>query len=229
MNEQFLTLTIDSNGGNTPQKYQGSVTITEEGLIFAEGTTRTQWREVGMMLAKASTASTRWVASWRKYGTVAFGSDVVELETGQLCFPSVVTAQAKQLEILPEDVFSTGISPQHAKVLAEECAGPADMSRWAKTALKENLTAGELRASIDAGKVTRRSESEQSGGGSLSTIHGVRGLFDRWASSTLKERPLDEWYPDDLKALLDELKPIYLLCEKAASLWKANRSTGRAE
>jgi hypothetical protein len=223
MNDQLLTLTIDSNGGNTPQKYQGSVTITEEGLVFAEGTTRTQWREVGMMLAKASTASTRWVASWRKFGTVAFGSDVVELETGQLCFPSVVTAQAKQLEILPEDVFSTGISPQHAKVLAEECAGPADMSRWAKTALKENLTAGELRASIDAGKVTRRSESELSGGGSLSTIHGVRGLFDRWASSTLKERPLDEWYPDDLKALLDELKPIYLLCEKAAGLWKANR------
>ena len=104
------------------------------------------------------------------------------------------------------------------------------MSRWANLALKENLTAGELRASIELGKVTRRAEAEVIGGGSLATIHGVRGLYDRWAASTLKERPLEDWYPDDLKALLDELKPIYLLCERAAGLWKANRqgaSTGR--
>ncbi len=230
MNEKTLTLTIDSNGGVTPQKYQSSMTISESGLTFAEGTTRTQWREGGIMLSEASRNLTRWVASWRKYGTIAFGSDVVELESGQLCFPSVVTTQAKQLEILPEDVFATGISAQHAKVLAEECNGPADMSRWANLALKENLTAGELRASIELGKVTRRAEAEVIGGGSLATIHGVRGLYDRWAASTLKERPLEDWYPDDLKALLDELKPIYLLCERAAGLWKANRqgaSTGR--
>ena len=223
MNEKTLTLTIDSNGGITPQKYQSSITISESGLTFAEGTTRTQWREGGVMLSEASKNLTRWIASWRKYGTVAFGSEVVDLESGQLCFPSVVMAQAKQLEILPEEVFATGISAQHAKVLAEECHGPADMSRWAHVALKENLTAGELRASIEVGKVTRRVEAEIQGGGSLATIHGVRGLYDRWASVTLRERPLEGWHPEDLRALLDELKPIYLLCERAASIWKANK------
>ena len=228
MNEHDITLYIKGKDGTNPH-LNTSISITESGLTFQENTTRKEWREVGMMLARATTASTRWVASWRKYGTMAFGSEVVELESGQLCFPSVVTAQAKQLEILPEEVFATGISAQHAKVLAEECNGPADMSRWANLALKENLTAGELRASIDAGKVTRRTDAEVQGGGSLATIHGVRGLYDRWAASTLKERPLEDWYPDDLKALLDELKPIYLLCERAAGLWKSNRHIGRAE
>jgi len=120
---------------------------------------------------------------------MAFGEEVVELETGQLCFPQIAIAQAKQLEMLPEEVFSTGISPQHAKVLAEECAGPAEMSRWASTALKENLTAGELRASIETGRITRRSDAEVRGGGSLASIHGVRGLYDRWASATPSGAP----------------------------------------
>jgi hypothetical protein len=227
MNEKTLTLRIDSNGGATPEKYQASVSITESGLVFQEGTTRSEWREVGLMLAKASSASTRWIASWRKFGTMAFGEDVVELETGQLCFPSMAIAQAKQLEMMPEEVFASGISPQHAKVLAEECAGPADSLRWAKTALKENLTPGELRSSIEAGRVTRRSEAEQKGGGSIASIHGVRGLFDRWSASTLRERPLEIWEADDLRALLDELKPIYLLCEKAVSLWKVSKGEKR--
>jgi hypothetical protein len=228
MNEKTLTLRIDSNGGSTPDKYAAAVAVTESGtLIFKEETTRTEWREVGMMISKASRASTRWLASWRKFGTMAFGEDVVELETGQLCFPQIAVAQARQLEMLPEEVFSTGISPQHAKVLAEECAGPAEMSRWAKAALDESLTPGELRNSIDLGRVTRRTETEQRGGGSIASIHGVRGLFDRWASSTLKERPLDVWELEDLRALLDELKPIYLLCERAAAIWKSEKGGAR--
>jgi len=207
-----------------------SISITEAGLIFKENTTRAEWREIGMILSRAATASTRWVASWRKYGFGAFGEEIVELETGQLCFPSVVTAQAKQLEMLPEEVFAQGnIGPGHAKVLVEACDSPLDQARWAKVAIKEGLTPGELRASIEEGKVVRRSDDEKKGGGSISSIHGVRGLYDRWAATTLKERPLDEWHPEDLRALLDELKPIYLLCEMAAAIWKANRqevSTG---
>ena len=199
------------------------VELSDSCLTFPANTTRAQWREVGVMVAKAATASTRWIASWRRFGEVSFGKDVVDLETGQLCFPSMALAQAKQLEMLPEEVFASGISPQHAKVLAEECAGPADMSRWAATALKEQLTAGELRDSIEEGKVVRRQVSEHSGGGGIPSIHGVRGLYDRWASATLKERPLEDWPPGDLKALLDELKPIYLCCEKAAAIWKAHR------
>jgi len=220
MSEKNLTIYMPvADGSDTTV----GIELSNAGLTFQENTTRSQWREIGFMLAKASTASTRWIASWRKYGTMAFGEEVVELETGQLCFPQIAIAQAKQLEMLPEEVFSTGISPQHAKVLAEECAGPAEMSRWASTALKENLTAGELRASIETGRITRRSDAEVRGGGSLASIHGVRGLYDRWASATLKERPLEEWHPEDLRALLDELKPIYLLCERAAAIWKANR------
>jgi hypothetical protein len=227
MNDQNITLYMGVKD-ETNSSLTTSISITEAGLIFQENTTRAEWREIGMMLSKAATASTRWVASWRKYGTVAFGAEIVELETGQLCFPTVVTAQAKQLEMLPEEVFAQGnIGPGHAKVLAEACDSPLDQSRWAKVAIKEGLTPGELRASIEEGKVVRRSDDEKKGGGSISSIHGVRGLYDRWAATTLKERPLDEWHPEDLRALLDELKPIYLLCEMAAAIWKANK--GRAE
>ena len=224
MNEKTLTIYMPVSDG--PDTTIG-VELSDSTLTFQENTTRAQWREVGFMLAKASSASTRWIASWRKFGTMAFGEDVVELETGQLCFPQIAIAQAKQLEMLPEEVFSTGISPQHAKVLSEECAGPAEMSRWAAMALKENLTAGELRSSIESGRIMRRSDAEVRGGGSLASIHGVRGLYDRWASATLKERPLEEWHPEDLRALLDELKPIYLLCERAASIWKATKGGAR--
>lgn len=223
MNDQKLTVYMGVQDG--PDTTVG-IELSDSSLIFRENTTRAQWREVGIMLAKAANASTRWIASWRKFGTVRFGSDVVELESGQMLFPSMALAQAKQLEMLPEDVFEMGISPQHAKVLAEECAGPADISRWAKTALKEALTPGELRASIADGRVVRREEVEK-GGGSLATIHGVRGLYDRWASSTLRERPLEEWPADDLKDLLDELKPIYLLCERAAGIWKSAKGGER--
>ena len=223
MNEKTLSLYMAVPDG--PDTTVG-IELSDSTLTFKEETTRTQWREVGFMLAKAANASTRWIASWRRFGAVKFGEDVVELETGQLCFPSMAVAQAKQLEMLPEDVFEMGISPQHAKVLSEECTGPADMSRWAKAALKENLTAGELRASISDGRIVRRSEQETRGGGSLASIHGVRGLYDRWASATLRERPLEQWHPEDLKALLDELKPIYLCCEKAAALWKSAKNGG---
>ena len=224
MSEQNLTIYMPVADG--PDTTIG-VQLSDASLTFPENTTRAQWREVGIMLSKAATASTRWIASWRKFGTTAFGEDVVELETGQLCFPGIVVAQSKQLALLPNDVFEIGISPQHAKVLVEECSGPADMSRWAKTAVKEGLTAGELRASIADNKVIRRSDAEVRGGGSIPSIHGVRGLYDRWATTTLRERPLEEWHPEDLRALLDELKPIYLLCEKAAGLWKGNK--GRTE
>jgi hypothetical protein len=223
MNDQKLTVYMGVQDG--PDTTVG-IELSDSTLTFKEDTTRAQWREVGIMLAKASNASTRWIASWRRFGAVKFGEDVVELESGQLLFPSMALAQAKQLEMLPEEVFEMGISPQHAKVLSEECSGPADISRWAKTALKENLTAGELRASIADGRIVRRSDGESKGGGSLPTVHGVRGLFDRWASQTLKERPLEEWQADDLKALLDELKPIYLICERAAGLWKSSRTGG---
>jgi hypothetical protein len=57
----------------------------------------------------------------------------------------------------------------------------------------------------------------------LATIHGVRGLFDRWEKETIRVRPLYQWHPEDLKALLDELKPIYLLCNQAAEIWKTKR------
>jgi hypothetical protein len=229
MNDQNITLYMGLRDETNPN-LTTSISITEAGLIFKENTTRAEWREIGMILSRAATASTRWVASWRKYGFGAFGEEIVELETGQLCFPSVVTAQAKQLEMLPEEVFAQGnIGPGHAKVLVEACDSPLDQARWAKVAIKEGLTPGELRASIEEGKVVRRSDDEKKGGGSISSIHGVRGLYDRWAATTLKERPLDEWHPEDLRALLDELKPIYLLCEMAAAIWKANRqevSTG---
>ena len=223
MNDQNITLYMGLRDETNPN-LTTSISITESGLIFKENTTRAEWREIGMILSRAATASTRWVASWRKYGFGAFGEEIVELETGQLCFPSVVTAQAKQLEMLPEEVFAQGnIGPGHAKVLVEACDSPLDQARWAKVAIKEGLTPGELRASIEEGKVVRRSDDEKKGGGSISSIHGVRGLYDRWAATTLKERPLDEWHPEDLRALLDELKPIYLLCEMAAAIWKANR------
>lgn len=222
MNEKTLKIYMPvGDGADTT-----SVELSDACLAFPEKTTRTQWREIGFMLAKASHASTRWIASWRKFGTMAFGEDVVELETGQLHFPQIALAQAKQLEMLPEDVFASGISPQHAKVLAEECAGPADISRWSKVAVKESLTPGELRSSIEAGRVVHRS-SETRSHGSIASIHGVRGLYDRWANATLRERPLEIWESEDLRALLDELKPIYLLCEKASMLWKVSKGDRR--
>ena len=66
-------------------------------------------------------------------------------------------------------------------------------------------------------KIKRKSQ------GGVPTPHGVRGLYDRWAADTLKKRPLEDWYPPDLKELLDELKPIYLLCDRAATLWKQSK------
>jgi len=210
-----MTLSVEGTDGITPR-----FNLTENGLVFAEGTTRAEWVKVGFVLANASKATTKWVADWTRYGMAQFGKAVVELESGQLMFAPLVLENARQLALLPEDVCESGVSPQHAKVLLEECSGPADMSRWAKLAIHEGLTPGELRESIEQGKVTRREESESRG---IPTINGVRGLYDRWAASTLRERPLEGWPPEDLRALLDELKPIYLLCERAASIWKATR------
>ena len=132
-------------------------------------------------------------------------------------------AQAKQLALLPEEVFNLGVSPQHAKVLVEECQDPKQIASWAKRAIHEELTAGELRDSIETGRVVRRmggSEQLQQ----ISSPYAVRALFDKWCKTTLAARPLEEWSADDLKALLDELRPIWMLTEKAGALWKMKRS-----
>ena len=199
------------------------IRIDEQGIHFPEDISRDQWREAGFLLAKASSASTRWVAGWRRCGVIKFGEEIVEHETGQLCFPAVVRSQAKQLALLPEEVFNLGVSPQHAKVLVEECQDLKQIVTWAKKAIHEELTAGELRDSIETGRVVRRSGGHEQLQ-QISSPYAVRALFDKWATTTLSARPIEEWSPEDLKALLDELRPIWILTEKAAALWKMKRS-----
>lgn len=206
------------------------VEFGESTLQIPETTTRTQWREIGFLLARASRASTRWVAAWRRFGLSKFGEAVVEHESGQLQFPQLVEAQAKQLSLLPLPVFDSMISPQHAKVLFEELGeNPVSMESWARKAIEENLTAGELRVSIDAGKVIRNSEESPVTMKAISSPYVVRSYFDKWAAATLKERPLEEWSVEDLKVLLDEFRPIWICTEKAAALWKMKRGIAPAE
>lgn len=221
-----IEITIDGDNGESSK-----VQVSPMGLKIVNEIGRDSWRTVGKLISYMVINPPRPIACWRMYGGDHYGKDVVDHEGQGLLFPQKLLMQSKQLALLEDNIYMMGISPEHAAVLTCEKLSltPNEQIKWAKESIKHSLTPGELRASIEVGKVTRRSEAEIQGGGSLATIHGVRGLYDRWAASTLKERPLEDWYPDDLKALLDELKPIYLLCERAAGLWKSNRHVGRAE
>ena len=221
-----IEITIDGDNGESSK-----VQVSPMGLKIVNEIGRDSWRTVGKLISYMVINPPRPIACWRMYGGDHYGKDVVDHEGQGLLFPQKLLMQSKQLALLEDNIYMMGISPEHASVLTCEKLSltPNEQIKWAKESIKHSLTPGELRASIDEGKVTKRGDIERKDPISLATLAGIRMWFDRFCNTTLKERPLDQWTADDLKEALDDMKPIYLFCERAAALWKANRHVGRAE
>lgn len=184
----------------------GKVSFTDTGIVIDNAMTFDQWKE-GLRLFKWMTAKlTVGLADYIDWGKVRFGAACITeaLEQMEFSLPDVKSAIA--ISSVPLAIRRPGLTSEHYSVLAKAPA-TANLTQWADTAVREELSPSQLKASIVAGEVVTPSVAKAQLHG-LITFHGIRGQFDMLLNRLGGIAGVRKMDPEAIKEILGELAPI---------------------
>jgi len=198
------------------------VRFSREGLVMLREPSLEEWQQLHSSLSVCGRTHKRWMADSRRFGRRFFGDDAVQMWESQL---ELAMPELKAMEALESlETRSPGLNDEHHLVLSKRCEAEADRARWAQVAVEEKLTPTDLQASIKAGHVVRKSESDGDKPGSLNahdksaglvTIEGISMQHEHWKRKVTESGFPFEWDEDRLRRVADLLRPFmqdYLSC-----------------
>lgn len=142
-----------------------------------------------------------------------YGMEFVASALEQLEFDLADGIKANTIALLPSSVRHAKLSSEHLYVVGNaELAGkitPEQSKEWLENAVECDLSAAELKASIEAGKVIRSDKSPRKN--TLVTIEGLHFWFMSWRKQV---KDVNQWDAERKRKLLEELSPIVQLAEE---------------
>lgn len=207
--------------------------ITDGVLTIPEELTKLQWFN-GLRVLKSTYDNYKlFLAGYMSYGEAKWGKDAVENALHQLEFDMPTVRQAIDINTVPLDIRRPGLTGEHYVVLARSDLKPKQLAKWAKTASDQNLSAQQLKASIDAGEVVTTAVVKQRQHGVV-TIDGIRQEFEIWLRRMGGSEGILKLPEDTVREIIKDLRPIAALCSKLeenkpTSKKKAPRKTAKAK
>jgi hypothetical protein len=186
------------------------ITVTPHGALVTRTLTFDEWRRAMHSTRQVKRAYHAVLADLTGYGRLHFGEKAVADAMEQLEFEMDDANKATAIHKLPLE-FRTlhGLDSEQAFVLSS-VKDEDERTRWAETCRKENLTALELKRSIEAGKVMRKEDLAKAcgQGAGLPTVQAVRFQFERWQRSIGGKQKILSLTPSARKEALKTLEPI---------------------
>jgi len=170
-------------------------------------------------------------ADYCRWARREWGDFHVEESFGQMNLPLNDTKRADAIARVPWVARDAALTSEHYYMAGKAKLRDEDRTKWLKIALEEDLSAVELKRSIEKGEVVHQEETPagKGSGSGIVTIYAVRMIYLQWArkcADALLIAPLEEQ-----EAVLEEFRPIAEFIEKLrASIAKAvNESTSRPD
>lgn len=157
------------------------IAFSPTGMLIEGELTLEAWTKILHALHSVKTAYHCSLADLMSYGRKRFGNDAVDqaIEDAQMELADVTRADAiGQLTFEFREKHS--LSAEHYFVLSK-VDGP-ERKKWASIAIKEDLSALELKRSIEAGKVMHLSDIQENSGlnSGVNTIQGAIFRMEQW-------------------------------------------------
>ncbi len=154
--------------------------LTEHGLHIKRQLNFEEWRGILQQARIAKQSYLCVLADLTSYGRRTFGDDSVNEALEQLEFEMSDATKAETISLVPMDRRAKyGLTSEHAYVLGSLLREPADREKWAALCQEHDLSAFELKRSIEKGEVLHESDiSERSGHGE--GIHSIQAVAFQW-------------------------------------------------
>jgi hypothetical protein len=194
------------------------VALTTHGLKIQRLLSWEEWRELLSQTRRVKTTYLSILADITEYGRRNFGDDSVNQALEQLEFEMVDATKSDTIALVGYDRREKyGLTSEHAYVLGHQLEAEEEWDKWAGLTLKHNLTAFELKKSIEKGEVIRHAEiTEKSGHGTgIPSVQAIRYQFERWQRQFPDRTALLKLPTTERQKILDLLSPIV---ELAASI-----------
>ena len=187
-----------------------NIRLSPQGLAIEGEMTLEQWTAFLNTIHSIKSAYHCVLADHLNYGRDKFGIAAVAIALEQAEFDLSDVLKAEAIGQLDFDFRDThGLNSEHYFILSRKLDDDKDRKRWAKIASKEKLTPLELKRSIEAGKILKAEQiQDTSGQGSgLLTIQGALFKMQQWHVKMGGTENILKLPPEDRKSLLDLLLP----------------------
>ena len=153
--------------------------ITADGIIIRKDLSVLEWRNGLRAFRWAQLNLKVGLADYIKFGELNFGSDKTAEALHQLEFPMSEITRAVEINSIPENIRLKGLSAEHLVVLARANVPQKTQTMWARVAVEQHLTPGQLKESIRQNEVVSTQMANKNNHGVI-TIHGIRQETEIW-------------------------------------------------
>jgi len=192
--------------------------LTAHGLQITRPLDWTEWRELLSQARRIKKTYLSVLSDITDYGRRTFGDDPVNEALEQLEFEMADATKAHVIALIGlERRAKYDLTSEHAYVLGHLLETAEERDHWAVICQKHNLTAFELKKSIEKGEVIREAEiSANSGhGDGIPSVQAIRFQFEKWQRQFPDRAHILKLPKPERRKILDLLNPIV---ELAASL-----------
>ena len=193
-------------------------TLTEHGLQITRMLTWDEWRNLLAETRRIKKTYLSVLSDITDYGRNHFGDDQVNQALEQLEFEMADATKAHVIALVGYDQRARyNLTSEHAYVLGNMLDDTSERDKWAALSQQHNLTAFELKKSIENGAVIRESEiRDNSGhGDGIPSVQAIRFQFEKWQRQFSDRAAILKLPKPERRKILDLLTPIV---EFAASL-----------
>jgi hypothetical protein len=191
-----------------------SVQFTEYGIIFGENINYDEWRGMLDSARKARNCYLSFVSDITAYGRKNFGDEKVNAALEQLEFDLSECTKVEFIALVPiEQRAEYGLSAEHAYMLGKLLDTPEERAKWAAITSEHNLTAFELKKSIERGSVIRAAEISTNSGHStgIASVQSVHFHFLKWQRQFEDRTAILKLPKNERERILNQLTPMVQL------------------
>lgn len=207
-----FTMSVDASGRDGLDAARARWTPT--GLDIPETMTLENVKEILRAFKAFETTGTLALADLLNFVKQRGWEKEVEKYMAQLEFDLSSVRRAQAVLEVPRALRNPKLNSEHYWVVSS--LEKDEQTRWLALAVKHNLTGFELKRSIEAGKVLKKSDIEMlSGQGSgIINYQGILTNWKRWVNKVGADEGILSWPANVLDRWLEDTKPIADLRER---------------
>jgi len=187
------------------------ITVSKHGLEITRQLSFGEWREILHSAKSAKSAYLSILSDITSYGRKNFGDELVNEAIEQLEFELSDATKAEFIgRIGLEQRRLHNLSSEHAYVIGRLVDDSDKREEWAALCCEHNLTAFELKKSIERGKIVRQAEiSDQSGHSEgIPSVQAVHFQFLKWQRQFGESDKILKLPVTEREKILTQLTPI---------------------
>lgn len=198
-----------------PKKH--GIQLTEHGLKIRRLLSLDEWKDAVASTRRVKSAYLSVLADLTAYGRKTFGDDVVNSELEQMEFEMGDVLKAETISLISHDARTKhSLTSEQAYAISKHCLNEASRLEWAQLCHKHDLSAFELKKSIeesirtgdiiilrDADIVERSGHAD-----GIPSVQGVRFRFEQWKRQFKEPGDVLKLPVEERRKALEMLTPI---------------------